>query len=756
MAVNIYVWWAPGDEAHRDTLVETWLAPLVRDRLVRVYDERMIPAGMDARMWRQKASSGAQVFIVLVTARLIAETAVYQGIAEAINGQSALVLVPVLVSPADTIGTIFEGLVPLPNEPRPSGSAPPGRRTIVEYDPRDCGWELVGRGIRALVQRYAAANDRVGAFPITVGARDGTEIANDAAISDVGFTDGEEIMQTEQIQVRDEGIHSLALGVGSRLGARYKLLEQASRRAGTMVFPAWDAEERQTVLVHVLSAGVVGSPLVREGILERVDAWAQLRGTALVPVLEPRRRDGSRHYFVSGLDEGPALLDLLLREGLCSAAVVPLMVKLAMEIEELHRQGYVHGNVRPQEVFLHRDGRLQLGTPHPLVGIDLTGLLGEVMGPRSGYWAPELTQPPRALLLADPRTDVYGLALTAAVAISGAYPPSQSLADPVAFVDTLSCDREVKRVLRRALAVSPGDRYPTMEVFRVELVRAFGSARSSALVEMVEVPGGNIRMVWELHGQPSSSNKRAQRAKVGAFALGKYAITQAQYETIMGVNPSETLGRDHPVTRVSFRDALEFCNRLSVLDGLEPVYSYHCGRVRCRWEADGYRLPTEAEWELAARGEAGRRFAWGDDPVAAQACWNGDGNEEGLRGRTGTCAVNKHPRGATPPQSAAPDSCIWGMTGNVWEWCWDYFGAYPGVEGGTEPELEDPIGPAHPEVPIVPDPVPGALNRILRGGSWKDVEERWMRASARNTDDERVRRDGIGFRVARGARLPRA
>ena len=182
-----------------------------------------------------------------------------------------------------------------------------------------------------------------------------------------------------------------------------------------------------------------------------------------------------------------------------------------------------------------------------------------------------------------------------------------------------------------------------------------------------------------------------------AFELGKHEVTQAEWEALMGSNPSffEECGGDCPVEQVSWDDVQEFIGSLNALEG----------------EAR-YRLPTEAEWEYAARaGTTGDRYAGDLDAIA----WYG----EGLDGST-------HPVGQKAPNALG----LHDMLGNVWEWVQDWYGGYP---GGS---VTDPQGPASGSV------------RVLRGGSWFYLAW-YCRASYRHHDPPGFRNDDLGFRLLR-------
>jgi formylglycine-generating enzyme required for sulfatase activity len=150
------------------------------------------------------------------------------------------------------------------------------------------------------------------------------------------------------------------------------------------------------------------------------------------------------------------------------------------------------------------------------------------------------------------------------------------------------------------------------------------------------------------------------------FYLGKYEVTQAQWQRVMGNNPSWSKGADRPVEGVSWNDAVEFCKKLTELER-------KAGRVPPAWWA--YQLPTEAQWEYACRAGTTTAYSWGDSISSSNANYAYDGFGTGLKETT---PVGKYP--ANP----------WGfhdMHGNVWEMCSDLYGDYP------RGAVTDPEGP---------------------------------------------------------------
>ncbi len=156
-----------------------------------------------------------------------------------------------------------------------------------------------------------------------------------------------------------------------------------------------------------------------------------------------------------------------------------------------------------------------------------------------------------------------------------------------------------------------------------------------------------------------------------------YPVTQYEYQRVMGENPSRFHGDDRlPVESVSWFDAIEFCNRLSGLEGLEPYYDIDdIVRKHVRVSGgSGYRLPTEAEWEYACRAGTTTRWCCGDDPEQlTEHAWFGENS-----------GSRTHPVGQKLPNAWG----LYDMHGNVWEWCGDWFDKY------ARAVAKDPTGPA--------------------------------------------------------------
>lgn len=178
----------------------------------------------------------------------------------------------------------------------------------------------------------------------------------------------------------------------------------------------------------------------------------------------------------------------------------------------------------------------------------------------------------------------------------------------------------------------------------------------STLFDMVFIPAGEFLM-----GSPDSdpqafNDEKPQRfVKIDkSFWMGKYNVTKAEWLKVMGVERVCDGGDTHPVTNVNWFDCIEFCNKASEMEGLDPVYSVRGQEVDIDRDANGYRMPTESEWEYAARAGTTTRYFFGDDPkdLGEYAWFYENSNSQ------------THPVGEKKPNP-------WGLydiLGNVWEW----------------------------------------------------------------------------------------
>jgi formylglycine-generating enzyme required for sulfatase activity len=262
-----------------------------------------------------------------------------------------------------------------------------------------------------------------------------------------------------------------------------------------------------------------------------------------------------------------------------------------------------------------------------------------------------------------------------------------------------------------------GDGQPKTVTDPVQASQRFYRVTITSFSELPpEIPG----MVWIepgtfLMGSPANEMDRfsdegpqTEVTLTRGFWMGRYPVTQREYLALMGVNPASFTGElERPVERVSWHDATEYCAKLTAQERAAE-------RLPHGYE---YRLPTEAQWEYACRAGTTTRFSYGDDLSYTQLgqyawYWSNSGSKT-------------HPVGQKSPNAWG----LYDMHGNVWEWCADWYGSYP---GGS---VTDPKGASS-----------GSL-RVFRGGSWSLIGQ-YCRSGFRNGDFPEYRGSLVGFRPA--------
>ncbi|NJL29286.1 MAG: formylglycine-generating enzyme family protein [Thermoanaerobaculia bacterium] len=240
------------------------------------------------------------------------------------------------------------------------------------------------------------------------------------------------------------------------------------------------------------------------------------------------------------------------------------------------------------------------------------------------------------------------------------------------------------------------------------------------LLEMVEIRGGTFLM-----GSPEDEGGRSRdelqhEVTVSDFLIGRTVVTRKEYRELLELDEAPGPGGDeHPVTEVSWLDAATFCNRLSEKAGFEPCYEIAGEAVRWVRDDGGYRLPTEAEWEYAARAGTTTRWSFGE--------------REARLGKFAWFLSNSG-RKSRPVATRKPNP--WGLNdvhGNVWEWCWDVYGLYK-----REPQTD----PRRDETAVE------EASRVVRGGSFGD-DPWFLRSGFRGRRWPEDRSRFLGFRCVR-------
>jgi formylglycine-generating enzyme required for sulfatase activity len=240
-----------------------------------------------------------------------------------------------------------------------------------------------------------------------------------------------------------------------------------------------------------------------------------------------------------------------------------------------------------------------------------------------------------------------------------------------------------------------------------------GGGATSAPAEFVLVPAGTFNM--------GSNNgfdyeKPLHQVTISrAFYMSDHEVTQKEWRDVMGNNPSYFKGDNLPVEQVSWYDAVEYCNKRSIKEGLTSAYSGSGENITCNFTANGYRLPTEAEWEWAAKGG-------GKDSMVYE--YSGSNSVDGVAWYWENSGGKTHPVKTKRANSLG----LYDMSGNVWEWCWDRYGNY---SSGSQ---TDPAG------------VAGGPHRVARGGSCY-FDARFVRSAYRLDITPSSGDNGFGFRL---------
>lgn len=320
---------------------------------------------------------------------------------------------------------------------------------------------------------------------------------------------------------------------------------------------------------------------------------------------------------------------------------------------------------------------------------------------------------------------------------------------------------------------------------------------------LIYVQGGTYQM-GNTFGDGEGDEKPAHRVTLSSFLIGKYEVTQKQWHDLMGNSRSNNSNENLPIANVTWYDAIEFCNKLSIKEGLTPCYiidktkmdpynksteDYKKWSVTCNWQANGYRLPTEAEWEYAARSKGQDiKYAWGNSSLPLingikQANVIDDNKKDSSDKyvddllRQNQAILNKfevdmfalslsgyggypiytpslssqlpksntqskvfagyddgYPNISPVGTFAANSISLYDITGNVWEWCWDWYdSSFYAKSHNTSPKGDE-----------------SGTYRILRGGAY-DSNPTQCRVTHRGRNHPDCRSSSFGFRLVRSA-----
>jgi len=455
---------------------------------------------------------------------------------------------------------------------------------------------------------------------------------------------------------------------------------------------------------------------------------SKLHHPNIVKVLEVFEENNTAYYAMEFI-EGETLDDYIKRkEHLPVDESIGITQEVCSALAYMHRNKMLHLDLKPKNIMRQTDGHIRL------IDFGLAKQYNENGEPESstslGLGTPGYAPIEQAQYKQDgtlPVTlDIYALGATLYKMLTGHTPPESSYilneGLPQDVLQRAGVSPAFIAVVTKAMAPLRKDRYPTVDAMQRALAAALSSAGEDDTVydtpkpdpkpapafnngtytvngvsfRMVRVTGGTFQM-GSNDSEADSDEQPVHSVTLSGYSIGETEVTQALWEAVMGNNPSKFKGADLPVERVSWDDCQDFIRELN------------------RQTGQNFRLPTEAEWEFAARGgnrSTGAKYA-GSDAISTVA-WYADNS-----GR------QTHPvKGKSPNELGLYD-----MSGNVWEWCQDWYGSY---SSGSQ---TNPKGAASGSI------------RVYRGGCWYYYA--WgCRVASRRGDTPTFRNNRLGFRLA--------
>jgi len=546
---------------------------------------------------------------------------------------------------------------------------------------------------------------------------------------------------------------------------RYHLIEQIGKGNFATVYRAFDTRLEREIALKILNPSMEGQPEFVQLFKNEARSVAGLKHPNIVTIHDFDETEG-RLYITMELLDGEDLCKRIQRDGpLPLGQVVQIVEKLAEALDYAHLRGLVHRDVKSANINVTEANNIVLtdfGLAKVLAGSVYASSFSGSWG-ASGtaeYLAPECAEGD----VASPASDLYSLGIIAYEMLTGRVPfkaespvvvvrmqADKPPPDPKDFRPDLNAG--MRSAILKALSKNPSERQFSVLEFAMELRSGLElynerniTLTTGVAMELVRVPAGAFLMGSDNEKDPAALDNELPQHKIflDEYWIGKYPVTVAQFRAFVnstghptmaekegkgwadkgedwgmvpganwhhpfGPESSVTNKINHPVTQISWDDAVAFCQWASTVVE-DPTIQV-------------IRLPSEAEWEKAARGIDGRIYPWGDQLPDDRWC-----NFYNFHSDT-------TPVGLYSPKGDSPFSCA-DMAGNVWEWT--------GSLWGIEPEKRNDINLYH--LDDAPKNSNSREKRVLRGGSFDQPYDR-IRCAFRNASNPEFRVSDFGFRV---------
>lgn len=535
-------------------------------------------------------------------------------------------------------------------------------------------------------------------------------------------------------QVVDDEIRALRgrkrdgvpLEPGDRLPAQraeYVLCDRLGYGGFGEVWKAKHSDSGQFVAIKVLHGQYARDFTMVERFSRGARALGTLSHPNIVSLVEPYQQVNGYHFFIMPFIDGPTLDKVVTDEEFCSEKIPDIVRKICDAVAHAHDCGFIHRDIKPSNIIFSSDGQLYLTDFDLVKGNETSGGTRQhnPMGSIS-FAAPEqLTNPDTVTEAAD----ICSIARCVLFMYLRENPPIETASAPGRVVRRIPATDAIRDVIKKGCQPNPKSRHKSVRDFLeafLESLTAKDSGDRHVLIRVlpdhpitiIKIPEGEFTM-----GTPDDlDDEYPHVVRLSAFGIGETVVTEGQWRIVMNEHPHSQLYMGEallPVVGISWYDAVRFCNRLSELQGLRSCYRWAEHDIVWDPLADGFRLPTEAEWEYAARAGTETAYSFGETTQRLkQYAWNG-----------------KHAKGVVHPVKLLKPNPwhLYDVHGNVREWVWDWSGGYP------RGDVSDPVGPEY------------GRNRVVRGGNY-EVDPIHLRSAARGSRSPDSYSETVGFRIA--------
>ncbi len=532
-------------------------------------------------------------------------------------------------------------------------------------------------------------------------------------------------------------LHLENLPEGHIIDERYEIKEKVGQGGFGAVYRVFDRNMEIDKALKIIPEAIVSDKEAMFDLQSEAKTMITLNHANIVRVYD-FHKTGSIKFIDMEYVDGKTLTEIKLEhpnKQIPETKVKELALKIAEGMAYAHENNVLHKDIKPQNIKVTSKGDIKImdfgiaeTVRTSMSRIQNTSSSGTLV-----YMSPEQIKGKDV----GKESDIYSFGAVLYELLSG-HPPfykgdinHQILNEKPELLDNIS--EKMNAFLMTCLQKEYRNRFKNftlcLQSLANELQQKFSGSKISdrpvadtvkpfaqlEIPEMVFVRGGTFQMG---SNDGDRDEKTVHTVTLSDFYIGKYEVTQKEWQEVMGNTPSNFKGDNLPVEKVSWYNAVEFCNRKSRKEGLTPCYSGSGENIICDFNANGYRLPTEAEWEYAARGgNKSRGYTYSGSNDIDDVGWCDD-NSDSI----------SHPVG----KKQSNELGIYDMSGNVFEWCNDW---YKKNYYSSSP-VNNPKGPSN------------FTYRVLRSSSW-EYKSFSCRTTYRNYEAPSNSYSNGGFRLAR-------